>query len=828
MDLTRERIRQIENQALKRLDDSTTRGSGAREPMTQRSAARSPERASSRWLEQEVIADARGDDLTTLSVKPADRALARSPRSGERRLEGRARASAASDSILARAAFVSARPARRRGSGRPRCVSASGSASAMPQTKEVHWEKSDPFAASVTIEIAESTRPERSRSVSTSSPPRSAVTVADPQASDRRRDRAASHGGPSVAVVVVNDSARSRPSTPTCTRSSLELDGRRRSTPFVLDSLPGLVPLRPARSTPTASTAASRVDGRSFCGRSMSSSQERLRPTVLGRLDRHAARSAVQRARDRSAAAAATSSSTHLTLGRARVVADAARRARSASDGWTAEMRVEADERSRDRVGDEVDRCRAGLELLASRDDDALTAFELDERSVRPLGRGPVRQMAPVPARLPARRAAVARRSHDRAERRGRRHALVRDRRRQDRDLSRRSSSSPVSSTGMRGKRHGISVWSRFPLRMLSLQQTQRFADALAGAELARRREGIEGDPFALGFLVGQGGTPNKVRDDASDDADATDPDMPREVPGASCAVPSVADPDLEMRFDRRTGSCSTAAPNDDCPWPEEGLPFHVVDEEIYRLLPSVVVGTLDKAASVSMQAAMRGLYAAPFGPLQRPPARLHLRAAQQDAAGCLVPGCTFGARRRCRSRRSSFAPIGAHPGRAPPPPRRPRRDRRSLRDPARPPAAGDRLAGPKNIASSATLAGYEEQVAALYDRDGHRLPAARARRRASRSGRTISRLLARRFVGLAPRGVTLEFANDRLAESLQRAVRRLLDDPAGVCAEIGVDPSFAEFLLDMLRHARRLRQHHPRHRGRRTLVRDAARRRRR
>src|SRR5439155_25816055 len=79
----------------------------------------------------------------------------------------------------------------------------------------------------------------------------------------------------------------------------------------------------------------------------------------------------------------------------------------------------------------------------------------------------------------------------------------------------------------LRGKAHGISCWSRFPLRMLSLQQTQRFADALAGAELARRREGLPGDPFALGFLVGKGGTPNKVRDDASDDADATDPDMP-------------------------------------------------------------------------------------------------------------------------------------------------------------------------------------------------------------------------------------------------------------------------------------------------------------
>ena len=41
----------------------------------------------------------------------------------------------------------------------------------------------------------------------------------------------------------------------------------------------------------------------------------------------------------------------------------------------------------------------------------------------------------------------------------------------------------------MSGKSGGITAWSRFPLRMLSLQQTQRFANAMAGAEFVRREE---------------------------------------------------------------------------------------------------------------------------------------------------------------------------------------------------------------------------------------------------------------------------------------------------------------------------------------------------
>jgi hypothetical protein len=46
---------------------------------------------------------------------------------------------------------------------------------------------------------------------------------------------------------------------------------------------------------------------------------------------------------------------------------------------------------------------------------------------------------------------------------------------------------------------------------------------------------------------------------------------------------------------------------------------------------------------------------------------------------------------------------------------------------------------------------------------------------------------LARRYVALAPRGLTLEYANDQLTETLQRAVRRALEEPAAVAAEVGV-----------------------------------------
>lgn len=350
----------------------------------------------------------------------------------------------------------------------------------------------------------------------------------------------------------------------------------------------------------------------------------------------------------------------------------------------------------------------------------------------------------------------------------------------------------------LRGKKHGISAWNRFPLRMLSLQQTQRFADALAGAELARQEEEVEGDPIALGFLVGgpPNGTPNSVRDDPSnpETADAGDPTMPgRHRVLLSC--PFCSSPDLEMRFDRRSWRLLHCCTNEHCPWEEEGLPFYVVDEEIYRFLPSVVVGTLDKAAALGFQAANRGLYGPPIGRCEREGHGFTYAPRSERPEGCLVPGCR-GRRRVPGQDAELFAPS-----------LRAQDELHLLRDSL---GAVDshyetlldhlyrRTKSPpaKVLASSATLAGHEAQVATLYRRSAGLFPLPGPRVGTSfwtRDGED----LARCFIGLAPRGVTLDYANDRLAESLQRAVRRLLTEPDVVCREAGIDVSCVPDLLD-------------------------------
>ena len=84
----------------------------------------------------------------------------------------------------------------------------------------------------------------------------------------------------------------------------------------------------------------------------------------------------------------------------------------------------------------------------------------------------------------------------------------------------------------------GVNVWARFPLRLLSTQQTARFAQAVLAAEVLRQNDAriSAGDPFGVGFFVGSTNTPNKIYPADSPYARGQNPADPaprRAVPGA-------------------------------------------------------------------------------------------------------------------------------------------------------------------------------------------------------------------------------------------------------------------------------------------------------
>jgi hypothetical protein len=348
------------------------------------------------------------------------------------------------------------------------------------------------------------------------------------------------------------------------------------------------------------------------------------------------------------------------------------------------------------------------------------------------------------------------------------------------------------------GKRMGVTAWSRFPLRLLSLQQTQRFADALAGAEIVRQEQDDlkRTSPFSLGFLVGQAGTPNKIVPKPEGDEIGPDSSGMPDKYRVLLHCPFCRDENVKMKFDRQRWKLEHHCTNPQCPWGKRALPMYIVDQEVFRFLPTVVVGTLDKAASISLQQAMRGL----IGPPQKfCSVEWHgftYATRRSTPNGCLVPGCQgtlkplpmpegrFGPSLRLQDElhllRDSLGAVDSH--------------YESLLDHLQDKLCGTRA---KIVASSATLTGYDRQTEVLYRREGRVFP--QPGPRAGESFWTVRKAeKLRRFVAVAPRGVTLEHVSDRTLDALQSCIRDLKDHPATVCADAGIDRLHVEDIISL------------------------------
>ena len=178
-----------------------------------------------------------------------------------------------------------------------------------------------------------------------------------------------------------------------------------------------------------------------------------------------------------------------------------------------------------------------------------------------------------------------------------------------------------------RDGRAGVAVLMRYTLRLLTAQQFQRAATLICAAEQLRRTAASAqktggplnpwGDePFRIGLWVGSKVTPNWY-DQAKSALEAmrnryagTGASNPIQVlvcpwcgrdiePGQDAECDDVrrrvlvwcGDPDGLCAFSRKQSHS----------W-DEGLPVVMVDEEVFRLAPSLVIGTVDKFAQLPLR----------------------------------------------------------------------------------------------------------------------------------------------------------------------------------------------------------------------------------
>jgi Helicase conserved C-terminal domain len=168
----------------------------------------------------------------------------------------------------------------------------------------------------------------------------------------------------------------------------------------------------------------------------------------------------------------------------------------------------------------------------------------------------------------------------------------------------------------LRGKTAGVTAWTRFPLRLLTLQQTQRMADVIGVADLVRREQqdtrlsGGDIDKFAVGYFVGAEATPNELVSPTYRYANPKDSVSWSQANDANArqrwkrviSCPSCRTSTVQVDFDPNSVRIIHRCTQPSCAFPNGEIPIYVIDNEVYRYLPCVMVGTIDKLASLGNQ----------------------------------------------------------------------------------------------------------------------------------------------------------------------------------------------------------------------------------
>jgi hypothetical protein len=157
----------------------------------------------------------------------------------------------------------------------------------------------------------------------------------------------------------------------------------------------------------------------------------------------------------------------------------------------------------------------------------------------------------------------------------------------------------------------GVAVIMRYTLRLLTTQQFERAARLILACESIRRTDEthLGATPISIGLWVGSAATSNSVKDAHNDPQKSSLQISTCPECGSKVRCPRV-DGQYAI-YCENVGKCSVASSN-------VPLPIWTVDEDIYRKLPSLLIGTIDKFAQIVRKPETGKLFG--LGTTNRPP----------------------------------------------------------------------------------------------------------------------------------------------------------------------------------------------------------------
>ena len=161
----------------------------------------------------------------------------------------------------------------------------------------------------------------------------------------------------------------------------------------------------------------------------------------------------------------------------------------------------------------------------------------------------------------------------------------------------------------------GVAAIMRYTLRLLTTQQFSRATAVMLACEAIRRGRIPEADcsshelgnsPFSIGLWVGGAAVPNRVSDAATALSSSSDQATPRQL----LHCPACGER-LNWFHNKQARAIHVRCENKDCLLfhPEEPLPIWTVDEDIYRVRPTLLIGTIDKFVQIVRRVEVNRLF---------------------------------------------------------------------------------------------------------------------------------------------------------------------------------------------------------------------------
>ncbi|MDF1639126.1 DEAD/DEAH box helicase [Alcanivorax jadensis] len=389
----------------------------------------------------------------------------------------------------------------------------------------------------------------------------------------------------------------------------------------------------------------------------------------------------------------------------------------------------------------------------------------------------------------------------------------------------------------MNQRLYGPTAWLKFPLRMLSVQQFQRLSYAVAQANIIKVREGarLEGHPFTIGYFTGDG-APGMISPGYMEDSPYYLPKIDeislhklRFI--SDCPYCDEVD-SIRVVKDLSASRLKHVCKNDQC-WSNTTMPagsygegtrgeigIYVSDEEVYRFLPTVLVGTIDKLSVIGHNKRFKALlgHAPYFCPVHGFTAGTkceHARLERDDTGTyvsnpcgnntrtssikvvespqSLKAGVSFVLQDEIHLLSENTGNFAAHY----------ESTMRTLQT-----AMGSRE--PKILGATATIKGFEHHINHLYQKRARRFPSPGMKRGESFYSRVETNdkgepLIQRWYVGMLPVGAgrimqrSSALASAKFLDMIDDWCKRLRSEPEGICEMTGIAPSRAGLLLEYI-----------------------------